>query len=132
MNINEFFPGAFGDRHPKHQSGAHWIAGAPRTGRLPRINRQALCYTFPTRRIPMLDPKTLEEIGNKMNALLAHSPARDLEKNARAAVSGLLAKLDVVTREEFDIQSQVLARARERLKELEARVEALEKARSPQ
>jgi hypothetical protein len=58
----------------------------------------------------MLDPKTLEEIGNKMNALLANSPARDLEKNARAAVSGLLAKLDVVTREEFDIQTQVLAR----------------------
>ncbi len=80
----------------------------------------------------MLDPKTLEEIGNKMNALLANSPARDLEKNARAAVSGLLAKLDVVTREEFDIQSQVLARTRERLKELETRVEALEKARSPQ
>jgi BMFP domain-containing protein YqiC len=78
----------------------------------------------------MLDPKTLEEIGNKLNALLANSPARDLEKNARAAVSGLLAKLDVVTREEFDIQSQVLARTRERLKELEARVEALEKARS--
>ena len=78
----------------------------------------------------MLDPTTLEEIGNKMNALLANSPARDLEKNARAAVSGLLAKLDVVTREEFDIQSQVLARTRERLKELEARVEALEKARS--
>ena len=77
----------------------------------------------------MLDPKTLEEIGNKMNALLANSPARDLEKNARAAVSGLLAKLDVVTREEFDIQSQVLARTREQLKELEARVEALEKAR---
>ncbi len=80
----------------------------------------------------MLDPKTLEEIGNKMNALLANSPARDLEKNARAAVSGLLAKLDVVTREEFDIQSQVLARTRERLKELEARVEALEKSRSPE
>ena len=42
----------------------------------------------------MLDPKTLEEIGNKMNALLANSPAKDLEKNAKAAVSGLLAKLD--------------------------------------
>jgi BMFP domain-containing protein YqiC len=44
-------------------------------------------------------------------------------------MSGLLAKLDVVTREEFDIQTQVLARTREKLKELEARVEALEKAR---
>jgi ubiquinone biosynthesis accessory factor UbiK len=80
----------------------------------------------------MLDPKTLEDIGNKMSALLANSPARDLEKNAKAAVSGLLAKLDVVTREEFDIQSQVLARTREKLKELEARVTALEQARSAQ
>jgi ubiquinone biosynthesis accessory factor UbiK len=80
----------------------------------------------------MLDPKTLEDIGNKMSALLANSPARDLEKNAKAAVSGLLAKLDVVTREEFDIQAQVLARTREKLKELEARVTALEQARSAQ
>ncbi|MGB8147552.1 MAG: accessory factor UbiK family protein [Azonexus sp.] len=78
----------------------------------------------------MLDPKTLEEIGNKMSALLANSPAKDFEKNAKAAVSGLLAKLDVVTREEFDIQTHVLARTRQKLKELEARVEALEKAKA--
>ena len=80
----------------------------------------------------MLDPKTLEDIGNKVSTLLANSPAKDLEKNARAVVSGLLAKLDLVTREEFDIQSQVLARTREKLKDLEARVEALEKARAGQ
>ena len=80
----------------------------------------------------MLDPKTLEEIGNKMSTLLANSPARDLEKNAKAVVSGLLSKLDVVTREEFDIQAQVLARTREKLKDLEARVAALEKAQSAQ
>ncbi|MBP5997036.1 MAG: accessory factor UbiK family protein [Azonexus sp.] len=80
----------------------------------------------------MLDPKTLEEIGNKVSTLLANSPAKDLEKNAKAVVSGLLAKLDLVTREEFDIQSQVLARTREKLKDLEARVEALEKARAGQ
>lgn len=78
----------------------------------------------------MLDPKTLEEIGNKMSALLANSPAKDFEKNARAAMSGVFAKLDLVTREEFDIQSQVLARTREKLTELEGRVEALEKARA--
>ena len=47
-------------------------------------------------------------------------------------MSGFLAKLDLVTREEFDIQTQVLARTREKLKELEARVEALEKARLAQ
>jgi hypothetical protein len=81
---------------------------------------------------PMLDPKKLEDIGNKMNALLANSPAKDFEKNAKALMSGFLAKLDLVTREEFDIQAQVLARTREKLKELEARVEALEKARAGQ
>ena len=68
----------------------------------------------------MLDPKTLEEIGNKMSTLLANSPAKDLEKNAKAAMSGLLAKLDVVTREEFDVQAHVLARTREKLKDLGA------------
>ena len=80
----------------------------------------------------MLDPKTLEDIGAKMSALLANSPAKDIEKNAKASMSGLFAKLDLVTREEFDIQAQVLARTREKLKALEARVDALEKARSGQ
>jgi BMFP domain-containing protein YqiC len=78
----------------------------------------------------MLDPKTLEEIGTKVSALLANSPAKDFEKNAKAVMSGVFAKLDLVTREEFDIQAQVLARTREKLKALEARVEALEKARA--
>ncbi|UCV15179.1 accessory factor UbiK family protein [Quatrionicoccus australiensis] len=76
----------------------------------------------------MLDPKTLEDFGAKISALLANSPARDIEKNAKAVISGLLGKLDLVTREEFDVQAQVLARTREKLKELEARIEALEKA----
>ena len=78
----------------------------------------------------MLDPKILEEFSAKMSALLANSPARDIEKNAKAVLSGVFSKLDLVTREEFDIQSQVLARTREKLKTLEARVDALEKARS--
>ena len=77
----------------------------------------------------MLDPKTLEEFGAKMSALLANSPARDIEKNAKAMLGGLLGKLDLVTREEFDIQAQLLARTRERL---QARVETLEKTRSGQ
>lgn len=76
----------------------------------------------------MLDPKILEEFGAKMSALLASSPARDIEKNAKAVMSGFFSRLDLVTREEFDVQAQVLARTREKLKELEARVEALEKA----
>lgn len=77
----------------------------------------------------MLDPKILEEFGNKMSALLANSPAKDIEKNAKAVISGVFGKLDLVTREEFDIQAQLLARTRERLQALEARVEVLEQAR---
>jgi BMFP domain-containing protein YqiC len=80
----------------------------------------------------MLDPKTLEDFGAKMSALFANSPAKDIEKNAKAMVSGLFSKLDLVTREEFDVQAQVLARTREKLQALEARVDALEKARSGQ
>ena len=80
----------------------------------------------------MLDPKLLEDFSAKMSALLANSPVKDIEKNAKAALGGVFAKLDLVTREEFDIQSQVLARTREKLKDLEARVEALEKARAGQ
>lgn len=78
----------------------------------------------------MLNPKTLEDFGAKMSALLANSPVKDIEKNAKAAMSGVFAKLDLVTREEFDVQTQVLARTRAKLKELEARVTALEKARA--
>lgn len=77
----------------------------------------------------MLDPKTLEQFGAKMSAMLANSPAKDIENNAKAVLSGFLSKLDLVTREEFDVQTQVLARTRDKLKNLEARVEALEKAR---
>jgi len=80
----------------------------------------------------MLDPKILEDFGARMSALLANSPAKDIEKNAKAMVSGLLGKLDLVTREEFDVQAEVLTRTREKLKALEARVDALEKARSGQ
>ena len=78
----------------------------------------------------MFDPKILEDFGNRMSALLANSPARDIEKNAKAMVSGLIGKLDVVTREEFDVQAELLRRTREGLQQLEARVEALEQAQS--
>ncbi|HLO62791.1 MAG TPA: accessory factor UbiK family protein [Azonexus sp.] len=80
----------------------------------------------------MLDPKILEDFGAKMSALLANTPARDIEKNAKAMMGGFFAKLDLVTREEFDVQAEVLARTRDKLQALEARVDALEKARAGQ
>jgi BMFP domain-containing protein YqiC len=54
----------------------------------------------------------------------------DIEKNARALLSSLLGKLDLVTREEFDIQTALLERSREKLQALEARIAALEKSAS--
>lgn len=75
----------------------------------------------------MIDPKAFEEFSNRMSALLSASPAADIEKNMRSMMSSFFAKLDLVTREEFDIQTQVLAKTREKLEALEARVGELEK-----
>ncbi len=68
----------------------------------------------------------LDDIANKLGEVFRQSPARDLEKNLKAGLTGWLTKLDVVTREEFDIQSQVLARTREKLTQMEARLKELE------
>ena len=75
----------------------------------------------------MLDPKVFEELSSRLSALIAASPAADIEKNARALLSGFFARLDLVSREEFEIQAQVLQRTREKLKALEGRIARLEK-----
>ncbi len=74
----------------------------------------------------MLNPNLLDELSKRISELIAASPAADVEKNARAMLASLFARLDLVTREEFDVQREVLARARERLNVLEARVAELE------
>ncbi len=63
----------------------------------------------------------------RMAELLAANPARDVEKNLRALVAGALGRLDLVTREEFDVQAKLLARARTQLATLESRVAELER-----
>ncbi len=77
----------------------------------------------------MFNPKFLDEISAKLNEIVASSPAKDFEKNARALLAQGFAKLDLVAREEFDIQAAVLDRTREKLTALEARVAALEEQR---
>lgn len=74
----------------------------------------------------MSTPRFLDEIGAKLSEIAANSPVRDIEKNAKAMLGGALGKLDLVTREEFEVQREVLAHAREKLAELEARVAELE------
>ena len=74
----------------------------------------------------MLNPKLLDEMSARVSSLLAATPVGDVEKNMRAVLSGLFAKLDLVTREEFDVQREVLIRTREKLAALEVRVAELE------
>tara|TARA_B100000029_G_C16804502_1_gene678013 strand:+ start:32 stop:304 length:273 start_codon:yes stop_codon:yes gene_type:complete len=77
----------------------------------------------------MIDPKTLDDISKRiLNALPPglEQLTEDARKNARSAMSAALARADLVTREEFDVQSAVLARTREKLEALEQTVTALE------
>lgn len=75
----------------------------------------------------MTNQKFFDELGAKLREVLANSPTRDIEKNLRAMLTATFARLDLVTREEFDVQSEVLARTREKLAQLEARLAELEK-----
>ena len=74
----------------------------------------------------MSTPRFLDEIGAKLSELAANSPARDIEKNVKAMLGSAFGKLDLVTREEFEVQREVLAHARQKLAELEARIAELE------
>ena len=75
----------------------------------------------------MLDPKMFEDFTQRVSNLIANSPAAEVEKNVRTMMSGFFSKLDLVTREEFDTQANVLARTRQLVEQLTARLDELEK-----
>ena len=76
----------------------------------------------------MADKNLLDDINERVRSVLAQSPAADIEKNLRVLMAGWFARLDLVTREEFDVQREVLRRAQDRLAQLEARLSELETA----
>jgi len=78
----------------------------------------------------MLNSKTLDELAARIGKALEGSPAKDIEKNVKAMLQSGLARLDLVTRQEFDIQAEVLRKTRDKVERLEARVAELE-ARVP-
>lgn len=75
--------------------------------------------------------KTLDELAARIGKAVEASPARDIEKNVKAMLQSGLSRLDVVSREEFDTQAAVLAKTREKLERLEARVAEIEGRSSP-
>ncbi|MCE7913866.1 MAG: hypothetical protein DYH15_04085 [Nitrosomonas sp. PRO4] len=74
----------------------------------------------------MFNKNVIDEINTKVSEILQNSPAKDIEKNIRTLLSGAFSRLDLVTRDEFDVQQEVLQRTREKLILLEARVAELE------
>ena len=73
------------------------------------------------------NPAFISDLVNKMGEVLKQSPAKDIQQNLRAGVTSMLGKLDMVSREEFDVQTEVLVRTREKLAQLETRLAELEK-----
>lgn len=76
----------------------------------------------------MFGSTVLEEISSRISETIANSPAKDVEKNIKAMLGSAFGKMDLVTRQEFDIQQQVLVKTRTKLADLEARLARLEAA----
>ncbi|MDR5609107.1 MULTISPECIES: ubiquinone biosynthesis accessory factor UbiK [unclassified Arsenophonus] len=80
----------------------------------------------------MLDAKKIEQVVRQIKDTLPQGIrdlGDDLDKKLRAILQSQLGKLDLVSREEFDIQTQVLLRTREKMAQMEKRIEQLEKKR---
>lgn len=73
-----------------------------------------------------MNEKFLSELSARLAQAAAENPARDLERNFRGLLASAIARLELVSREEYDIQTEVLARTREKLAALESRVAELE------
>ena len=76
----------------------------------------------------MLDSQKINEISNKIKDVVNSSPLADVEKNLNALLKGVFTKMDLVTREEFEVQAEVLRNTRQKLEMLEAKLATLESA----
>ena len=74
----------------------------------------------------MLNNEKLQEISNKIREIVKDSPLPDIEKNIDALLKGMFTKMELVTREEFDVQTEVLKRTRQKLEELEKKLSEIE------
>ena len=74
----------------------------------------------------MIEKVKIQEISDKIRKVIENSPISDINDNIHALLQGMFAKLDLISREEFDVQTQVLKRTREKLEALEVKIESLE------
>jgi ubiquinone biosynthesis accessory factor UbiK len=74
----------------------------------------------------MFSPEKINEISNKINEMIKSSPLADVEKNINALIKGAFTKMELISREEFDVQAEVLRNTREKLTKLEVKLAELE------
>ena len=77
----------------------------------------------------MIDKRFFDELNERISEALRNSPAQDVEKNLKAMLAAGFARLDLVLREDFEVQQKLLERAQAKLAELEARIVELESKR---
>ncbi len=78
----------------------------------------------------MINTQFIDELANKLSEVMPEGVSelqKDVDKNIKAVLQNTLTKFNLVTREEFEVQSRVLARTREKLEQLEQQVAELEK-----
>ena len=75
----------------------------------------------------MVDKKTIQEISQKIKNIVSDSPIGDIEENINALLKGMFTKMDLITREEFDVQTGVLKKTREKLEAIEKKLSKIEK-----
>jgi len=75
----------------------------------------------------MIDRRFFDELNERIGEALRNSPAQDVEKNLRAMLAAWFDRMDLVLREDFEVQKKLLERAQAKLAELETRVAELEK-----
>jgi BMFP domain-containing protein YqiC len=78
----------------------------------------------------MIDPRLMDELGERISQAVRDGPAQDLQKNLRALLAAFFDRFDVVVREDFEVQKKLLERAQAKLGALEARVAELEARRN--
>jgi len=79
----------------------------------------------------MIDKRLIDELNERIARAVQGSPGADIEKNMRAVLGGWFDRLQLVSREDFDVQRRLLERAQAKLAELEKRISELEATRRP-
>lgn len=74
----------------------------------------------------MLNTDKINDLSNKIREIVSNSPLPDIEKNINALLKGVFTKMELISREEFDVQAEVLRNTRQKLELLETKLASLE------